>query len=193
MHLISSYVFISILLTAILSVPMIFIVKNLNISVAFLGIFSLGMLFNGLVFFVANYYTGWLHLSKQRRIFRFITLFPLLIIYCMGLAFHNSVAIFKGFMGIHTPFNRTPKYDIETHQPKTPQSKQYKPRPVTFIALVEILLGMYFTFGIGIAFYTGNYSFLSYNILLVIAYALVVVQSLDLEVILFKKLQSKKA
>lgn len=176
MHLLSSYVFISILLTAVLSVPMIFAVKHLEISPAFFGVFSLGMLFNGLVFFVANYYTGWLHLSKRRRIFRFITLFPLLIIYCMGLAFHNSVAIYKGFMGIHTPFNRTPKYDTTTSITQRRPS-QYKPRPVAFIAWMELLLGIYFMLGIGIAFYTDNYSFLSYNVLLVIAYTLVIIQS----------------
>lgn len=178
MHLIGSYVFISIFLTGILSVPMIFALDILQISPRVLDVFALGMLFNGIVFFAANYFTGWVHLSKPRRILRFLFLFPLLITYCMGLGFHNVVAVAKGFLGIRTPFNRTPKYD-PNHQ-NAGKMPTYHITQISTLTVVEWSLILYFGVGIGIALYTQNFAFLSLHIWLLIAYTLVSVQSLPL-------------
>lgn len=177
LHLFSSLAFFSILLTALLSIPMLYILEILGINKAFLGLFSIGLLLNGLVFFYANYYTGWIHLPKHRRVLRFVKMFPLLMLYCMGLAFHNTVAVAKGLIGINTPFYRTPKYGSGDVGQTEEKKANYKTLPLSFMAKAELMLILYFIMGIALAFYTHYFSFLLYNIILVIAYTVVSVQS----------------
>ncbi len=180
MHLTSCYVFVSILLTALLSVPMIYIIQDLGIDSTWLALVSAGFLLSGIVFFYANYFIGWQHFPKSKRVLRFMLLFPLLLLYSMGLAFHNTVAVCKGLLGIKTPFYRTPKYDM-THSPLPKALPKYKTHPVSFMAAAEFCLILYFSVGIGIGLYTRHYTFLSYNIVLAIAYTVVLVQSVEIE------------
>jgi cellulose synthase/poly-beta-1,6-N-acetylglucosamine synthase-like glycosyltransferase len=109
LHLFNSSVFVALFAAAILSLPMLYL-KNIYPSIDI--IFSIGRIFLLGFFSVAIFYwtaTRRFHKHPTRK---FFLLFPAFLIISMGLSLHNSVAVVEGWLGIKTPFVRTPKFNI---------------------------------------------------------------------------------
>ena len=111
-HLLNSAVFICIVITAVLSVPVL-LIRNLsdnwetlmNISMVFLM---------GYAFLVVFYWNGF---REKREGFwktakQFVPQMFMLLSVFLGLSVHNAVAVFEGLIGKKTPFVRTPKFNI---------------------------------------------------------------------------------
>lgn len=144
LHLFNSSVFVALFLAAVLSIPMLFI-KNHHPAIPFLfklgGIFFLGFL--GVAFFywtaVQRFYT------KAKR--RFLILFPAFLIISMGLSLHNGLAVLEGWLGIKSPFKRTPKFNIV--RKKDPWlDNAYLNSNLNVITVLEGLLAVCFIFTI---------------------------------------------
>ena len=98
----------------------------------------------------------------------------------MAIAFHNSVAIFKGTFGIKTPFNRTPKYDASDKKNiKAATDKTYRVK-ASWIAYAELALVFYFIVALFLDILLKNYLFVSYHFALILVFAVISFLSLGL-------------
>lgn len=180
MHLTTVYVYFSIFLTAVLSLPMLYAIPAVDLNPAYLGILSFGFLLIVVVLFFPNYQTGWKHLPKSKRILRFLLLCPSIAVSGMAIAFHNSVAIFKGSFGIKTPFNRTPKYDASDKKNiNAATDKTYRVK-ASWIAYAELALVFYFIVALFLDILLKNYLFVSYHFALILVFAVISFLSLGL-------------
>jgi hypothetical protein len=68
----------------------------------------------------------------------------------IGLSVNNSKAVLEAVFNKQTEFKRTPKYSIENRKDRW-LSKKYRMK-INFSIIVELLLGLYFTFNIYFAF-----------------------------------------
>jgi cellulose synthase/poly-beta-1,6-N-acetylglucosamine synthase-like glycosyltransferase len=143
-HLISSSMFVLILLSAIVSVPLMFIVETLHIPFSpFSYLFFSGTLAVLSIFYEANVHAARGEQTFNEAFFRFVKRFPVFIAINMGLSLHNSVAVVQGYMGKKSPFVRTPKYNIVV-QNDTFQKKSYRFEGVEPWTYLEALLCIYF-------------------------------------------------
>ncbi|GAB3203246.1 glycosyltransferase [Pontibacter aydingkolensis] len=176
-HLLNSMVFICVLLTAVLSVPMLFIKDN-NPQLAILFRFG-SVLLLSLVALVAFYWTALYQQSYQawKTTKRFIPDFFLFLCMSMGLSLHNSMAVAEGLLGIKTPFIRTPKYNL-LQKRGTWRKQAYFMQSISPVTVVEGILTLYFAAGVVLAFRFNDFGLLPFHVMLVIGFGAVFFYSL---------------
>ena len=79
---------------------------------------------------------------------------PYLLIYSIGMAVNNSVAVFDGVVGKKNEFLRTPKYGIIKNDDDW-RDKAYN-LPFTKTTLLEMFFAVYGILGIFIAIFSNN-------------------------------------
>ena len=144
MHLFNSSVFVALFLSAILSLPMLFI-KNSHPAIQ--------MLFNiASIFFLGFLSVAIFYWTATRRFYpdgkKFFLLFPAFLIISMGLSLHNGLAVIEGWLGIKTPFMRTPKFNIVEKQDSWIDNT-YLNSNLGVITILEGFLCICFMFAIG--------------------------------------------
>lgn len=171
-HLLNSAVFICIVVTALLSVPVLFIRNSsdswnllMNISMVFLM---------GYVFLAIFYWNGF---SDKKQGFwktmrQFIPKMFMLLSVFLGLSIHNAMAVIEGLIGKKTPFVRTPKFNI-TDKKGTWKGNKYFARGINPMTVLEGLLSIYFFGGLGLAFYFNDFALLPFHLLLSLGFLLV--------------------
>lgn len=111
---------------------------------------------------ISNFY-----LSSQREIYKDwkkqIKLLPLLMAIGMSLCLNNTRAVLEGWLGIQTPFERTPKYGITDKNIGTLDRFYAKKHQIT--AYFELAMAGYFIFAIYYAWHTEMYLGLPFLIL----------------------------
>lgn len=148
-HLFNSSVFLSVLLAALCSVPMIFIKKNhpeINWLFILGNIFLLGFMSISIFYWVA---TKRFNANATKT---FFNLFPGFLMVSMGLSLHNGIAVIEGLLGVKTPFVRTPKFNI-TQKGESWKNNVYIHPTLNLITLLEGLLCLYFIAGIILGVY----------------------------------------
>ncbi len=176
-HLMNSFIYICILMTAVLSVPMLW-VKFIHVEYAL--IFQIASMF--LLSFVILSYFYWVSLShnkinKRKTFGEFLMLFPLFLSVSMGMSLHNALAVIEGFFGRKTPFVRTPKFNlsIATNSLKSNKYLSHKISPIT---ILEFLLTIYFMGGLALAFYTQDFGLVPFHLMLTIGFGFVTFYSI---------------
>jgi cellulose synthase/poly-beta-1,6-N-acetylglucosamine synthase-like glycosyltransferase len=165
-HLFNSSVFISLLIAALLSIPML-IIKQDNPSVSWL--FNLGIVF--IVGFMSITIFYWI---ATRRFYpshawkKFLSLYPRFLIVSMGLSLHNGIAVFEGLIGKKSPFIRTPKFNLEKN--KTWFGNTYIHTRFNINILLEGLLCIYFLFGIWYGLHTGDEALIFFHSMLALGF-----------------------
>jgi len=174
-HLASSSVFLGLLISTFLSLP-ILLIKDLH--PAFAMLFQLGTVFILGFFSIAYFY--WLSAKQTttgNRFWYYVKRFPLFISLCMGLSLHNSIAVIEGWIGKKSPFIRTPKFNVTRSQDSWANNKYVKPS-LSLGVLVEGLLALYFLGGLGVSIYLQEYSFSFFMLFPSIGFLLVFIYSL---------------
>ncbi len=171
MHLMASSIFLIIFWVALLSVPVLYVMDDLNMKATFLGFCLLGTLSVLSVFYEANVITCWEGESYWKRLGRFLYLFPTFMAVSMGLSFHNSIAVIQGFRGRKSSFVRTPKFSI-VKSVDSFQNNAYVIQKIDWKTWIEILFLCYFVFAIGLAFSIQYYSFLMFHSLLMLGFGI---------------------
>lgn len=168
-HLSNSSLFICVLLTALLSLPMLFIRQyspqyQLFFRFGALLLVSLG----GLVLF---YWTAYRQSTAPAfaSLTTFIPRFFWFLTFSMGLSLHNAIAVTEGYLGKKTPFIRTPKFNIR-HLGDTWQTNPYRTSGINFLAILEGLLSLYFLAGVFLAFYFGDFGLLPFHLMLCLGF-----------------------
>lgn len=176
-HLLNSGIFVCVLLTALLSLPLL---RLKHEAPELAGLFKLGaLLLLSLLFLTVFYWTALYrkHGSVWQKARRFIPDFFLFLAMSMGLSLHNSLAVLEGYLGRKTPFIRTPKHNL-VHRQDTWRRRAYTVSSLNPVTLLEGGLAIYFGYGIVLAFQLQDFGLLPFHSLLVLGFGSVFVYSL---------------
>lgn len=175
-HLLNSFIFICILATSLLSIPILFIKNEMP---QYQLLFNLASMF--LLSFVILAFFYWISRPKVQRkglkgILSFIFYFPLFLAVSMGLSLHNSIAVIEGYSGKKTPFVRTPKFGL-AQKNGTWLDKNYRSLKMSPLTIFEGLLTIYFGWGIVLAFQFNDFGLLPFHLMLCFGYLFVFILS----------------
>ena len=175
MHLLSSSVFVLVLILGASSVPMLYLkhavyqgqVDFLQVPVAaLLGSFIvLGLLY------ISTF-------SRREKDFpaamrRFLVHYVPFLSLSMGLSLHNTVAVIQGYMGKKTPFVRTPKFNLRSRRDSITQARDYLRVKLEPTVIGELLMAAYFGFGIYLTFRFQDFSIVPFLLMQLIGFAVV--------------------
>ena len=175
-HLMASSVFPAVLLLGISSVPLVWLVKQVDLPLHMLQIFLASFASIVVIYFTVNV----LVLREKRpilwQIIKFLLIFPIFMSLSMALALHNSLAVIQGWLGKKSPFIRTPKYG---EQKRTFVSRSsYFSKQINGVTLAEAVLAVYFVAAIFIGFHTGIKDFAILHGMLALGYSSLVFYTL---------------
>lgn len=171
-HLMNSFLFVCIIATALLSIPLLSVKHYFNFYPALFswaGIFLLSLLILS-----AFYWVSMLR-SEQgalRRTGQFLILFPLFLSISMGLSLHNAIAVMEGYAGRKTPFIRTPKFSLVNKKDGWKGNK-YLSTGIPPLAFFEGALALYFTAGLFLAWRYHDYGLLPFHLMLAFGFGAV--------------------
>jgi len=167
-HLMNSFLFLCVLGIGLLSVPMVWALNSfgeLSSLYKFGGVFLIGMVF--LFYF---YQLAFKRIHPDSNRLEFVRRFVLFLAFSLGLSLHNALAVMEAYLGLKTPFLRTPKFNVNNENQNYLDNK-YVLRKVPFVAFLELLLLGYFMFGIYLSIILNQFGQTPFLILLVMGYA----------------------
>lgn len=170
-HLMNSVVFLCILGTSLLSVPML-IIKNTFPEFQILFVIASAFLVS---FFILGYFY-WVSrppMPTMKKLGRFVIDFPMFLSVSMGLSLHNAVAVIEGFTGKKSAFVRTPKFAIGGSKTGTWTDKKYRAIKISPLTFGEALMACYFIFGLFLAFHYGDFGLFPFHFMLTLGYLFV--------------------
>lgn len=141
-HLLNSSVFVAVWVLTVASVGIaLALPSNPNASLILgWGRWLSGALYIVIAFFATAF--GWAQGISITSAFRFVGLFPAFLAASYGIAFHNMIAVCEGFLGVKTPFVRTPKFNTNT------QSNKYIVPKLSAWSVAELMLCGWFLVGL---------------------------------------------
>lgn len=164
--------FVSSLLLAVFSVPLLF-VRNSSTEFNFvLSLLSITLVC--IVVLTSFYYASLMRFieSPRKRITYFILNFPLFLAFSFGITLHNALAVIEGYIGRKTPFIRTPKFNIAGSTGEVGSNK-YTFKKIHGLTWVEGLMVGYFLMGTWMGWQYGDFTFFPFHLLIVIGYSMV--------------------
>lgn len=170
-HLLNSFLFICILFTGLLSVPLLFFKAQepkLDEIFQWGSIFMLSLLALILFFWVSR-----ISREKSRggmRFFKFVGTFPLFLSISMGLSLHNALATLEGYLGIKSPFIRTPKFNLQETKDNWKERTKYLTKRIAPVTFLEGLISLYFVFGIFLGIHYNDYALVPYHALMALGF-----------------------
>ncbi len=167
-HLLNSFLFVCIFSTAVLSVPILYIKQDLK-ELAWL--FNVAAVLIGSFLILGFYY----YITQKRRHTKnlFFIRFPMFLSVSMGLSLHNAIAVLEGYLGIKSPFVRTPKFAITENSGSWAEKKEYLKSTFNSLTIFEILMGVYALFGIYSAFKLNDFGLLPFHCMLAVGFSYV--------------------
>ena len=177
-HLLNSTVFISVLLLALMSVPLLFIKQVYGEEYKELFKYASSFILSFLILFVF-YGIAFKRVHKEEKVsfIKFIRTFPVFLSLSMGLSLHNALAVIEGYRGKKSAFVRTPKFNILSKKDKWVKNK-YRIKKVNKLTFVEILLFFYFLLGLGVGIHLNDYGLFFLHIMLAFGFGTVSFYSL---------------
>lgn len=170
-HLLNSFLFVSILGTSLLSVPILYIKQDHPEWMLFYKI--AGLLIASLLILATYYFIAQKRLKAKSTFFPFLKKFPLFLSISMGLSLHNAIAVIEGYFGIKSPFVRTPKFAITSDKTNWSDKKQYLKSTFNALTLLELLMYFYAVFGIYSAFILNDFGLFPFHCMLALGYGYV--------------------
>lgn len=144
-HLMNSFLYICILAIALMSYPVMKIAQNHpehSDLYSWFYIYYLSLLLITLTYGLSEWISS---NNKTWAIPVFILLFPFFLSISMGLSLFNAIGVAEGYLGIKSPFVRTPKFNIKNRKSQW-SNKKYAFSGLKPITLLEGLLFIYFCF-----------------------------------------------
>jgi cellulose synthase/poly-beta-1,6-N-acetylglucosamine synthase-like glycosyltransferase len=168
-HLLGSTIFIFVFIAGVFSVPLLFALQKIGFDTNYFGFFLIGLLSVISVYYVANVSAEIKGETYLRKVFKFITLFPVFLALSMGLSLHNTIAVIQGWWGKKSPFVRTPKFNINGIKDTFRKQKYFK-SSISWTTIFEGLLSLYFLFGVIAGLQMQENAFLIYHLLLMVGF-----------------------
>lgn len=165
-HLFNSAVFIAVFISAVCSIPLLYFKQVFPAFRQMYGWLS--------IFLVSFLVVAWIYYIVNRQQYRekfkwqnYLKEFPLFLSISMGMSLHNALAVVEGYWGRKTPFIRTPKFSNESKQ------NVYVKHNISLLAIMELIMVLYFSYGIYYAFATLDFTMLPFHIMLTVGFAIV--------------------
>ncbi|NES18327.1 MAG: glycosyltransferase [Symploca sp. SIO3E6] len=170
-HLFNSVVFMLILCLSFLSIPILLIKHTYPEFSLFFKIIN--FLFLAFIHLLLFYFVSTQNkcLKTSDRILYFVVIFPAFLCFSMSLALQNGIAALMGFLGKHTTFVRTPKFNI-FNQNQNWYNNKYFSKKIKLFTFVEILLALYALSGIYLAYLFQDFGLLPFHLCLTCGYSL---------------------
>lgn len=167
-HLLGSFTFVCLFLNAMLTVPMLQLRQAYPDFVTLTNYTAIGVV--NLAALAYIYYASTEAIPKKA--FHFIINYPLFVVIYLAMSVQNTVAVLQGFVGMRSPFVRTPKFSVVSSQ------NSYVQKKVGLITFLEMVLLVYFLYGICLSVYSGDYFLLLFFVLMCGGLAILVYQTL---------------
>ena len=145
-HLLASTNYLFIFIMALSSVPFLILKQDHPVDdvMQYAMIFIIGTI--GLTFaFIVSRRTEDGHVV--RKFFNFLWLFPLFLIFSMGLSLYNAISVIQGYIGFRTDFIRTPKFN-KGRLKELLKTNRYIKSNFNLISWLEGLMVVYFGWAI---------------------------------------------
>lgn len=175
LHLLNSSVFLFLIIGAVLSIPMLYIKSSspeFRLLFNLASIFIIGFMGMSVFYWIATKAT-----AKDFSVAYYAKNFPLFLTFSMGMSLHNAIAVTEGYLGIKTPFVRTPKFNI-VKKSDSWKGNTYLKHKVSFLTVLEGLMALYFAFGIVSAIWLKDFGLILFHGMLMIGFASVFILSL---------------
>lgn len=163
--------FLAVFLAGVFSVPLIWIVAELNISATYFSVFLIGFAALIAVYITANVHAAHIKGSRVRHFFKVLFLFPIFLALSMGLSLHNAIAVLQGYLGKQTAFVRTPKFNIQNLGDSW-KAKKYVKTKFSWTLFFEGILAVYFLSALILAWQSELYTFWVFHLLLFVGYSM---------------------
>ncbi len=163
-HLTNNLNFLMLFIASVVSIPLMFY-KNTFGSLTIL--YQIGTVF--ILGFLAISYFYWQANRQDGNFTHYLKYFPLFIIFSLGFILNNSLAVIEGWLGINTPFVRTPKFNIIGAGANLKENA-YFTHKISAVTLVEGLLSLYFFAGIAAGFVIGDYGLMLFHLMLALGF-----------------------
>ena len=179
MHLLSSSVFLVILVLGAMSVPLLYIKHEILAGQVHFLIVPVIMLACSFLILGSLYLVTFNHreknfaLASKRFLFHFIPFLSL----SMGFSLHNSIAVIQGYMGKKTPFIRTPKFDLTKRSDKWRTNNKYLSKKIEPSVFGELFMALYFCFGILLCFFFQDFAVLPFLLMQACGFGIVGIYS----------------
>lgn len=182
LHLLNSSMFLSILLVAILSVPVLYIKNKYHFLDAYFIVMSFFVV-STLIFFVCY----WVMYRRMKgggiaSFLSYIGMFFAFFSIAMGFSFQNTLAVIQGHLGKKSEFVRTPKFNLSKLNGNW-KSNKYLKKNLSVNVVFEGILMLYFAFGMYSAFLVGNdggdFGLFPFHLMLFLGFGFVFLQSLS--------------
>ena len=172
-HLLASSIFVTIFFLGISSVGMLFFLDHIQFSLQYYSFFLFSFFAILLIYLSVNVFVIRDSGSGLVRFAKFLCFFPCFLAMSMGLAFHNAWAVMEGWLGMKSPFVRTPKLGLGTNS-YAPSKQTYRAQiKQKWQFLVELILTILFLGAIVYAVQVDNYMFFVFHLMLSIGYGAV--------------------
>lgn len=181
LHLLNSTMFLSILVVAILSIPMLYI-KNEYAHLKYYFIVMSFFVISTLIFFICYWFTfKKINGGGFMNFLEYTGMFFVFFSIAMGFSVHNSIAVVEGHLGKKSDFIRTPKFNINNLKDSWKGNKYIKAK-ISPNILIEGILMLYFGFGMYSAFIVGDqggdFGLFPFHLMLFIGFGFVFFKSL---------------
>lgn len=169
-QLLKGFGFVASFLLTIVSVPMLYY-RTISSPAASLMLQVFSFTLVCVLILTAFYYVSLTRIEpeKRTRLKYFFTRFPGFIAISMATSLHNTVAVMEGYLGIKTPFIRTPKFNV-LDQGKAKRAFAISVKDVSWLTLFEGLLAIYFLLAAAMGIFNSVYSFVPFHLLMFTGY-----------------------
>lgn len=173
-HLMNSTVFLAIAILTLLSIPVLLIKSTAE---------GFEFLFNGALIFLlslpilAFFYWIAYRQNEKRDKLTFLFLFPAFLSMSMGMSLHNAKAVIEGYIGLKTPFIRTPKFNLTNFNRAKSGGVKDEKKQWKWVNLLELVFAIYSLYGIILAFQLNEFGLLPFHLFLFVGFSLVFIYS----------------
>ena len=155
LHLLNSSMFLSILIVAVLSIPMLYIKNEYEHLKMYFYVMSFFVL-STIIFFICYWFMYKnMYGAGFKRFFQYTLMFFTFFSVAMGFSLHNSIAVLEGHFGKKSDFIRTPKFNLGSLKNNLKDNK-YLTKNISPNVIIEGILMLYFAFGMYSAFIVGD-------------------------------------
>lgn len=181
LHLLNSTMFLSILIVAVLSIPMLYI-KNKNEHLETYFYLMSFFIISTLIFFICYWFMyKRSYGSGFKNFIKYIGMFFTFFSIALGFSLHNSIAVLEGHLGKQSEFVRTPKFNINSLTDSWKNNK-YLSKNISINVIFEGLLMVYFAFGMFSAFVVGDqggdFGLFPFHLMLFLGFGFVFINSI---------------
>ena len=177
MHLLNSSMFLWVFITAIFSIPMLYL-KNQYGHLGWIFHFTSFFITSTIILFICYWFT---YKNLQGKTFddflNYVKLFFTFFSVALGFSFHNTIAVLEGHSGKRSEFVRTPKFNISSLSDSWKNNK-YINTKLSPNMIVEFLLMLYFAFGLYSAVRLNDFGMFPFHCMLTLGFGFVFFKSL---------------